>query len=734
MDHGKRSEKAELLVLVVLGLLLKLLAGRASLTENGILLPGYDEYYHMRRILYTTNNFPHTLWFDSYLDYPHGWENLWPPLFDQICAAVCLAFGQHTKAGVEMVSSFIPMVIGAVAIIVVYYLVKQLFDRNVALLAAFMTILAPNYLNYTSFAAMDHHCLEVLLLLITLLFFILAFCRYQMRYIFASLAGVFMAALAYTWHGAVIYLAAFPLFAAIEMAVSLKEGRSYREAASLILMAFAVALILVLPSWSAAWLWPSFVGMLAIFFSIGIMLAIAHIMEKRKLHWKAFPLSILILAFVFVLVIQLFQGSLGLGTEILSGLDLIWGGGMIGKIAEAEPLIYDAVTFMQVAFSRLGVNLLYTLAGFAALLIFIKRGEGCRRQGQLLLLVLSALALIITFGQLRFLYLSTIFMGILISILFFFSLNLINEKLRGKNQRTTLMAILALFLILTLPTIAEVIFSLEESPPAIKGDWQESIAWLKDNSNTTSFFDAPEKVPEYSIMNWWDYGNWILYMAERPVVANNFQAGLEDAAKFYLSESEENATALLDTRGSRYIFADHSLMYDKLASLTTWANEDLLSYLSATDYGSQITVLPKERLFNTTLGKLYFFDGAGTGHFRLIYESKTYLGESPPKSAVKIFEYVPGALIRVRSGPDQKVGAVLNMTSNQGRPFIYVNEAMAKGGSFEMRVPYSTESRYECRAVNPYLIFSGNKQGVQMQNLNVSEEDVLDGRTIEVAF
>ena len=57
-----------------------------------------------------------------------------------------------------------------------------------------------------------------------------------------------------------------------------------------------------------------------------------------------------------------------------------------------------------------------------------------------------------------------------------------------------------------------------------------------------------------------------------------------------------------------------------------------------------------------------------------------------------------------------------------------------KGGSFEMRVPYSTESRYGCRAISPYLVFSGNEQGVKMRNINVSEEDVLRGRTIEVAF
>ena len=103
MDQGRRrSEPAELFAVLILGLLLRLFAGRNSLTENGILLPGYDEYYHMRRILFTANHFPNTLWFDSYLNYPQGLEITWPPLFDQISAALCVAFGQHSKAGVEM--------------------------------------------------------------------------------------------------------------------------------------------------------------------------------------------------------------------------------------------------------------------------------------------------------------------------------------------------------------------------------------------------------------------------------------------------------------------------------------------------------------------------------------------------------------------------------------------------------------------------------------------------------
>lgn len=723
----------ELVAVVILGLLLRFLAGKNFLTEKGILLPGYDEFYHMRRILYTVQNFPDTLWFDSYLNYPYGWENVWPPLYDQICAAFCLLLGQNTRPGVEMAASFMPIIFGSIATIVVYFLIREIFDHRTAILAGLMTVLAPTYLQYTRFAAMDHHSLEVLFLLSALLFLILAFCRQEKRYIFAVLAGISLAALAYTWHGATLYLAIIPVYGAIEMAMALKNKRSWHETAMALMLALAVAIILILPYRNAAWLRPSFMGIAAVFGAMAVISALGYIIAKRNMNWKAFPLSITILFLAFVLLLS--SGLLELGGLIKFGLELIWGGSWIGMISEAEPLIYDWLTFKQVLFSGLGLNLLFALAGFAVILIYIRNSQGGRRQGLMILLLWAAFAIILTFGQLRFLYMSTISIGILISILFFYLLDLIRNRLGESNQRSILPAILILFLFLTLPSIAEMVNSVTYSDPMIKGDWQESMAWLKENSNATSYFDAPVKTPEYSVMCWWDYGNWIMYMAERPVVASNFQAGWEDAAKFYLSEKEENATALLDERGSKYVFLDHSMAYGKLGAIANWAHEDLTTYFMAQDYsGSQITVIPTQRLFNTTLGKLYYFDAAGTSHFRLIYESKTFLGENPAKAQVKIFEYVPGALIRVRTGPDQKVGCVLNMTSNQDRPFIYANQAASKDGVLEMRVPYSTESRYECRAVDPYLIFSGNQMGVRMKHVNVSEDDVLNGRTVEVAF
>ena len=739
MDRGKRSEPAELIAVVLFGFLLRLFAGRSSLTENGILLPGYDEYYHMRRILYTVNHFPNTLWFDSYLNYPHGLSITWPPLFDQISATLCVVLGQHTKEGVEMVSSFVPMLAGILAIVVVYYLVRELFDHRVALVASFLTALAPNYILNTMFAATDHHCLEVLLQLTTILFIIMAICRNEKRYLFACAAGVAVAALAYTWQGADIYLGIFLIYAFIRMTLDLKEGRPSTDTVTMLLIAFGLALVLVLPFWNTPWLSPSFLGIAAIIVVLSIMFGLSYIMQERNMSWTMFPVSILVLAVVFALSTRAFGGLFGLGALILNGLDLIWGGGMIGKISEAEPLVYDAKTFYEVVFSPLGLNLLISLAGIAASIIYIQRSDGGRKQGQLLLLVWAVYTILLTFGQARFLYISMIAMGVLISIFFSWAKDLVERKLAARTQKAPKGWAIILLLLVISPTLTDAVntvYYAGGTPPAVSGDWQQSLIWLKDNSNTTSYYELPEKAPEYSVMSWWDYGNWIVYLAERPVVANNFQAGVEDAAKFYLSESEENATAVLDARGAKYILADFDLVYGKLPALTSWANVDINSYMRMEDDGSQITAIPQQRLFNTTLGRLYFFDGAGTGHFRLIHESSTFLGsgDNPSKSKVKIYEYVPGAIIRVQAGPDQKVGALLNMTSNQGRPFNYVNEATPNGGAFEIRVPYSTENRYETHAVSPYLVFSGNENGVKMMNLNVSEEDILEGRTIEVTL
>ncbi|MCJ7443170.1 MAG: oligosaccharyl transferase, archaeosortase A system-associated [Methanotrichaceae archaeon] len=732
MDGGKRIESLELAVIIVLAFLLRLLAGRPSLSETGVLLAGFDSYYHMRRILYMVNHFPNTLWSDTYIDYPNGFNITWPPLYDQISATASLILGQHAQQGVEMVSAFLPVVFGILTIVVVYFMVREVFGRDIALLSAFLAALSPSFIFNSMVGATDHHSLEVLFLLASLLFMVLAFSRKEKRYIFAGFAGIFLAGLAYNWFGTIIYLGIFLLYAAVQITLDLRGGSSLKETPGTLLTSFVVALILILPYWNTTWLSLSFFGIIMAIFAIIILFIISYIIAKRNIKWYFFPSMILIIIFIFYLFGYL-QGDLFIGNiGVKQGIEFIFGGGGIG-ISEAMPL-FSGISPSSLIFSYLGWTLLFSLAGIIAFIYVLQKSGKEINKGQLLILVWGIASILLTLGQSRFLYMSSIAFGILISILFFQLIELLEKRMSEKKQKLPKALVIGLLLILILPTLAETIDAAKGLPFSIAGDWYDSLNWLKTNSNSTSFYDDPKAVPEYSVMSKWDYGNWIIQVAERPVVANNFQVGLRDSFKFFLSEDEDAATSLLDKKRSKYIIIDYDMLYTKLPVMLRWANKEPSDYFTTEEYGSSVAFMPLPKLLNTTLARLYLFDGAGAGHFRLLHESSTRIGTQPPKSKVKIFEYVPGVLIKVNTGSDQRVGALLNLTSNQDRDFVYVNEGSYRDGRFEIRVPYSTEDRYETHALGPYLIFSGNEKGVRMQNINITEQDILDGKIIEVNF
>ncbi len=735
MDRAKRYEPAEVLAVALLGLLLRLFAGRYSLTENGILPDGADEYYHMRRILYTANHFPNTLWFDSYLNYPHGLSLTWPPLFDQLSALFSIALGQHTPPGIAMVAAMVPVVIGTVAVVVVYYLAKAAFNSNIALFSAFMAAISPYYIPKTDIGATDHHGLEVLLFLSSILFLILALKRTEKRNVFAIVSGIMMAALAYTWLGADIYLGIILVYVAIQTAYNLKSGIQSKEFATTFLLAFGVALIFTLPFWNAPWLLPSFVGIAASIVAMLLMFAISKVCLEKNINWTIFPLALLAIAGAITVLFRLFGSLFDMGALIQSGGDFLFSGGMSGKISEAEPLLSNSGNLFSYSLvSSLGwnliLNLLLSLVGLVVLAIYIKQ-KGAEEKGQLFILTWAVASLLLTVSQIRFLYLSTIAMGILISVLFFWALDAISKRdALGKSSKALATVLL---LLLILPTVSETM-NFTSNVPQTVGDWYESLNWLESNSNSTSFYENPEKTPEYGIMNFWDYGNWVVYLAKRPVIADNFQSGVADSVKFYLSSDESASTAVLDAKKSKYVLVDYNMLYSKLPGIAAWANEDPASYLSVKDSGSDFEATPTQKLMNTTMARLYFFNGAGMGHFRLVYGSPTLIGTENPDSMIKIFEYVPGALIKVSTAPNQKVGALLNLTSNQGKEFYYINEGSPRDGKYEIRVPYSTENKYGTHALDPYMIFSGNDKGIRTQNISVSEKDVLEGRIINVSL
>ena len=408
--------------------------------------------------------------------------------------------------------------------------------------------------------------------MLAVMFMILALSRKENRYLFAAAAGVAMIGEAYTWLGSSAYFGVFLIYAVIQITLDLKNGKSSSNAVKTMLVPFGLTLAFTLPFWNAPWLFPTFFGAAAITAAIVVLFAISKFMLERRVSWVAFPAAIVLIAGAFIVLSQTL-GSFWIFSKvnpiIVTDGDYLMGGQMIGKISEAEPLFArPEIFFSNFILSNLGWNLIFSAVGLVVLIGYLLHSKLSveTNEARLLFLVFVVYTMILTFGQIRFLELSSISMGILISILFFWAADFVSQKAAGLGQLPRLSIIALLFILLVLPTTFEAI-GITDATPQIAGDWYNTLNWLEKNSNTTSYYDNPDKTPEYGVLSWWDYGNWVLYQAKRPVVANNFQTGIEDASKFYLSEDEKTATDVLDARRTKYVITDYDMLYGKLPAI-----------------------------------------------------------------------------------------------------------------------------------------------------------------------
>ncbi len=726
MGRGGSREILGVLGAFTLALFLRLVPAKNGIVGGDVLFYGYDSFYHMRRIFYAAENFPHLLWFDSYLNHPWGFELLWPPLFDQVVAGASLLLGGSPRA-VEMAGAIMPAVLGAVSIPVLYLLAKKLFGRRVALLSVLLLAVDPKHISRTHFGSPDHDVLESLLILGAVLLLAYALTERDRRLWFGVAAGALIAATSYTWLGAPIYMGAILIYAAVQVALDLRDGASAEEPIVPLTAAFGVALLLLFPFRDEAWLSPSFFGALAALAALAFLYLLSRLFVAENLPWIAFAPAVALLGYLAVILSYAVEMAREVRSLFWEGLSYFFLGGPAGqRIAEAAPVyqVFDLVSLS-------GLGLVFSLLGLAVAARSTWRADLPR--DRVLFLVWAAFTLLLTVFQARFFYLFTVSGSILVALLFFSAADRLKASKRVDPPTAKLLT-MALLATLLLPSVLGVV-EMAEDRPEVAGDWLEALDWLEENTPATQGFERPVQAGEYGVLSWWDYGNWILYMSRRPVVANNFQAGAKDAAAFFLSEDEGEAVAIAKKRDARYVITDQKIVYRKLPAMVGWIDEDPESYIAISSDSDLVTFEHSKRFLGTVLAGLHLLDCTNLGHFRLVYESESFAGLKYPTSEVKIFERVEGAKI-VGTAPSEKpMGVILEMVSNQGRRFQYYNSAMPEDGRYEITVPYPTEGRGETRSVGPYLVgpvedFAG---GVS-RNVEVSEEDVLLGRVLEVDF
>ena len=191
----------------------------------------------MRQVDNLVHNFPHLISFDPYMRYPGG---LWLGslnLFVYLLGGITwlIGLGLPTQHTIDMVGVYFPAVLGALTVIPVYFIGKELFNRWAGVIAAgLIAILPGEYLGRTFLGFTDTPAVETFFTTTALAFFIYAIKTGAERQlnlnhlknldwkiirrplIYSLLAGLFLGIYLITWLGGMLFVFIITLYILIQ--------------------------------------------------------------------------------------------------------------------------------------------------------------------------------------------------------------------------------------------------------------------------------------------------------------------------------------------------------------------------------------------------------------------------------------------------------------------------------------------------------------------------------------
>ena len=218
--------------------------------------------------MYTVENFPSVSSFDSYVNYPLGYIVGWPPLFDILGASLSLlaGLGHPSDFTIELTSAMLPVALGVLSIIPLYFIVKDTIGKNAALIASLIMAIIPGSVFRTIFGFTDHHSLEVFLLLLTYLLFTRAVTSakagglslsnlmsasglkaQKKPLIYAALAGIGVASMVFAFDVSALFVSILVAYAFIQFAIDSLDRVRSQYLAIVGTIASLVAVLIVAP-------------------------------------------------------------------------------------------------------------------------------------------------------------------------------------------------------------------------------------------------------------------------------------------------------------------------------------------------------------------------------------------------------------------------------------------------------------------------------------------------------
>lgn len=553
-----------------------------------------DGVYHMRLVenMLLGGHFPQWINFDAYTYFPYGTYIHFAPLYDWLLALIIwlISFGKPTLEIINQIAPFYPAILGSLAVLVVYFIGKELWNKWAGLFSAFLVSLSSPFLFRSLLGQTDHHQAEVLFSSLAILFLILAFKNAKFLdkkrefWLFTILAGISLGFYFLIWTGALLFL--FIIFVTIILyyLIEFFKGRNPDRVLIMGSIIFFITLGIITSFFDAPGLFYSPLYNINHLVSLGLgifgflfIFTLGRFIRKSNLQFWYFPalmiffglLILFVLSIIFpaafLAIIDSFR-AINLGFMSQHG-ELAWRSYARELIGEMSPM------GVQGAIENFGYLFYLSFISLGLIIYnFLKK----RKPEDLLIiiwfLVIFLMCGILTtaFGQVRFSYYLSVNIALLCGFLgaksLIFGIRNLKKCWQDKGISLNNFQFLASFLLIFnilffifYPFPFNIIYSFPANLPDIflrsintatygaigrEDDLYEILDWLRENTpdpgvdyygfykkpnfNSKTGKIDPYNYPDsaYGILASWDIGHMITYYAHRIPNANPFQQGL----------------------------------------------------------------------------------------------------------------------------------------------------------------------------------------------------------------
>ena len=641
-----------LLVFMAVAFALRLIDLPYLVHDHIALVFGADPWYNLRQIEVMVTHFPHYNWFDPMTAFPRGKVIDWGPLFPFITSGIVLLAGA-AGSRYEMIyaASFVPPLMGALMVPLVFFIARRLCDWRAGLIAAGMIAIIPGgYLLRTSFGFVDHHAAEALFSSLFCLIYILALYHTRKhepslkdRKGLALTAGLALAAgVAYLL--GLLVMPTMILFALVvalyTLAQFIADAWNGKKPNSTLTFINVVAFGLVLAVYT-----PFLVqrqGTTLFYYSIAhsymyallilgtlVLLGFSFAFRNKRTYFLGAVIAAVIAgtAVLAALVPRVW-------TTITGSFGAFFGqSALLYPISEMEPL--DLAT----AWSSFNWGLILLAAGLVVLCVMWMRK---RHPWHLFTLAWAGVILFSAVLHARYEYYLAVIVALVSAIgaVYIFEWSRVKGAENNKKKEKTkeypawrkyagegILLLLVLFTVFSL--YSDITAPEEFRTTIITEDWVTTMDWIAGNTPspgvdylgeyTKTGWQYPPQA--YGVISLWDSGHWITFLGERIPNSNPFQdnvLGKTSTTAFLMAGSEADAEKVAEKLGSRFVITDIKLANTKFENTATWYNSALgsgyytMNFLAPVQDGGGYTPLTMVAppYYTTMIARLQDFDGS----------------------------------------------------------------------------------------------------------------------------